>query len=65
MNQGWPNDKEKAPKEVCPYFSFQEELSCQDEKALNGERAVIPDVLRREITQHLHSSRCGMMPMES
>ncbi|KAK5853431.1 hypothetical protein PBY51_007214 [Eleginops maclovinus] len=60
MQQGWPNDKSKTPSEIRSYFSFQDELSHQDGIVFRGERVVIPDALRREITCRLHSSHLGI-----
>lgn len=60
MTQGWPKDKRQVQNEIRPYFSLQEELSHQNGIVFRGERAVIPDVLRADITSRLHSSHLGM-----
>uniref|UniRef100_A0A672HNR1 Gypsy retrotransposon integrase-like protein 1 n=1 Tax=Salarias fasciatus TaxID=181472 RepID=A0A672HNR1_SALFA len=60
MSQGWPKDKSHISSEISPYFSFQGELSHQDGLVFRGERAVIPDALRTDITVRLHSSHLGV-----
>ena len=58
--QGWPNDKTKTSSNIRSYCSFQDELSYQDGIVFRGERVVIPEVLRRDITSQLHSSHLGV-----
>lgn len=60
IQKGWPKEKSKVSSEIWPYFSFQEELSYQDGILFRGERVVIPDALRRDITCRLHSSHLGI-----
>lgn len=60
MSQRWPKDKSQVPSEIRPYFSLQEELSHQDGIVFRGERAVIPDTLRSDITSQLHASYLGV-----
>ena len=60
IQQRWPKDKTKTPGEIRPYFSIQDELSHQDRIMFRGERVVIPDVLRRDITCRLHSIHFGV-----
>uniref|UniRef100_A0AAQ4NZT5 Gypsy retrotransposon integrase-like protein 1 n=1 Tax=Gasterosteus aculeatus aculeatus TaxID=481459 RepID=A0AAQ4NZT5_GASAC len=60
MSQRWPKGKSQVPSEIRPYFSLQGELSHQDGIVFRGERAVIPDKLRSDITGRLHSSHLGV-----
>jgi len=60
MRQRWPKDKSQVPSEIRPYFSLQGELSRQDGIVFRGERAIIPDTLRSDITSRLHSSHLGV-----
>lgn len=60
MQKGWPKDKAMTAKEIRAYFSFQDELSHQDGVVFRGERVVIPDALRRDITCRLHASHLGI-----
>ena len=57
---GWPKNKKDIPADIHHYYSFQEELSYQDGIVFRGERAVIPDVLRADITSRIHSSHLGV-----
>ena len=60
MCHGWPKDRATTPSEIRSYFSFQDELTFQDGIVFRGERAVVPDTLKKEITQRLHSSHLGV-----
>ncbi|XP_030578703.1 uncharacterized protein K02A2.6-like [Archocentrus centrarchus] len=60
MTWGWPKNKLHVPSEIRPYFSFQEELSHQRGIVFRGERAVIPDAMRTEITSRIHASHLGV-----
>ena len=60
MSQRFPKDKSQLPSEIGPYFSLQGELSHQDGMVFRGERAVIPDTLRSDITSRWHSSDRGV-----
>uniref|UniRef100_A0A8C7YWC8 Gypsy retrotransposon integrase-like protein 1 n=1 Tax=Oryzias sinensis TaxID=183150 RepID=A0A8C7YWC8_9TELE len=60
ISKGWPNEKCKVPSQVRLYFSFKEELSFQDGIIFRGERAIVPDSLRKEIIQRIHSSHLGV-----
>ncbi|KAJ8356687.1 hypothetical protein SKAU_G00194810 [Synaphobranchus kaupii] len=57
---GWPKNKYDIPTDIRHYHSFQDELSFQDGIVFRGERAVIPDDLRADITERVHSSHLGV-----
>ncbi|KAK7901627.1 hypothetical protein WMY93_018396 [Mugilogobius chulae] len=57
---GWPVNKKDMDLDIGHYFSFQDELSYQDGVVFRGERAVIPDTLRADITCRIHSSHLGV-----
>ncbi|XP_038138952.1 uncharacterized protein K02A2.6-like [Cyprinodon tularosa] len=57
---GWPKRKQDLPSDIRHYHTFQEELSFQDGIVFRGDRAVIPDALRVDITHRIHSSHLGV-----
>lgn len=56
---GWPK-KIDTQKDVIHFYLFQDELSVQVRIIFRGERAVIPDTLRGEITNRIHFSHIGI-----
>ena len=57
---GWPKNKRDIEQDIQHYFAFQDELSFQDGIVFRGERAVIPDTLRADLTRRIHSSHLGV-----
>lgn len=57
---GWPKNKRDIELDIQHYFAFQDELSFQDGVVFRGERAVIPDTLRADLTRRIHSSHLGV-----
>ncbi|XP_028839495.1 uncharacterized protein K02A2.6-like isoform X3 [Denticeps clupeoides] len=60
IQDGWPMSKKDLPRDIAHYHSFQEELSTQSGVVFRGERVVIPDNLRGDIVQRIHSSHLGI-----
>lgn len=58
--RGWPKNKRDIRQDVQHYFAFQDELTYQDGIVFRGERAVIPDTLRGDLTCRIHSSHLGV-----
>ena len=54
--QGWSGERKDAPVQVTPYFSVRDELSVQDGLIFRSERVVVPQGLRQDIRQRIHSS---------
>ena len=44
--QGWPDQKEKVPTGILPYFNYRDELTVQDGIIMRADRIVIPQSLR-------------------
>ena len=53
---GWPNQRESLPTELCHYFIFRDELAAQDGVIFKGSKCVIPTSLRPKIKENLHRS---------
>lgn len=58
--QGWPEDRKDLPEQAKPYFSTRDELTVQDGLIFRGERVVIPQSLRHDMKQRIHSSHLGI-----
>ena len=59
IQNGWPEDRKKIPKEIVPYFSTRDELTEQGGIIFKGTRCVIPISLRAEILNRIHRSHIG------
>ncbi|XP_062601076.1 uncharacterized protein K02A2.6-like [Saccostrea cucullata] len=57
---GWPQKREEVPHLARPYFDFRDELSVQDGILFRGERAIIPEAIRLDMMQRIHSSHLGI-----
>ena len=60
IQQGWPDDKSRVPEAALPYFNIRDELSIQDGLVFRGERIIIPQTLRKEMKETLHTSHVGI-----
>ena len=58
--KGWPNERQAVSPTIAPYFDDRDELSMQNGVIFKGERAVIPQILRKDILNRIHSSHIGM-----
>ena len=45
IRSGWPTDRKKLPKELHPYWNYQDELSIEDGIPLKSYRILIPYTL--------------------
>ncbi|XP_054257475.1 uncharacterized protein K02A2.6-like [Macrosteles quadrilineatus] len=55
----WPV-KSSLPNEIQEYFNVKDELSCIDGLLLRGTRMIIPQELRAEMLERLHSGHLGI-----
>ena len=58
--QGWPEDKDKVPASLTPYFHIRDELSVQNGLIFQGERVVVPKSMRSTMIQAVHKSHLGI-----
>ena len=63
IENGFPDAKEKLPKQLQPYWRVKNMLSIDDEIILMGDRVVIPDILKDRILNTLHSAHQGVTSM--
>ncbi|XP_051782584.1 uncharacterized protein K02A2.6-like [Erpetoichthys calabaricus] len=60
LREGWPTNRRDIPSKIDHYYSIQDELSIQDGIVFKGERVVIPDALRSDTIQRVHSAHLGI-----
>eukprot|EP00731_Ephydatia_muelleri_P032647 Em0024g191a len=58
----WPSSLAESYK---PYFRRQNELSCQDDCLLWGQRVIIPKSLRHKLLEELHQGHIGISRMKA
>ena len=58
--QGWREERKDLHEQAKPYFSTRDELTVKDGLIFRGQRAVIPQSLRQEMKQRIHSSHLGI-----
>ena len=59
VRHGWPQTITELPPELCPYWTFREEISIEDGVLLKGEQIIIPAVDQPDILQQLHHGHLG------
>ena len=60
IRQGWPEMKSQLPEAVQPYFTFQGQMTVQDELVFRGQQVVIPTALRTEMMAKCHAAHIGV-----
>ena len=55
VQTGWPQDIRHLPKEIQPCWTFREEMTIEDGLLLKGTRIIVPQTLRTEMIQPLHT----------
>ncbi|XP_014677266.1 PREDICTED: uncharacterized protein K02A2.6-like [Priapulus caudatus] len=58
--EGWPEKKDTVPGDIKHYFSLRDQLSVHNGIILTGDRVVIPNSMRREMMDQIHSSHVGI-----
>ena len=58
--QGWPDQKEKFPTGILPYFNYRDELTVQDGIIMRADRIVIPQSLRQDLKIKVHAGHQGV-----
>ena len=58
--KGWPDDKSRVSPLVIPHYSVKDKLSIYDGLVFKGERLVVPQALRANITKESYASHAGV-----
>ena len=57
---GWPDMKDKLCADLRPYWSYRGELAVIDSIILKGRHIVIPNSLKQQVLNQLHTNHMGM-----
>ena len=57
---GWPNRRDKIPKQLRLYWSYRDELSVEDGVILRGEQVLIPKSIQADVVQRVHAGHQGI-----
>ena len=60
IQEGWPNHKQKLPKQVREYWTFRDELIAIDILILKGETIIVSQALRKDILAQIHQGHLGI-----
>ena len=60
IRNGWPIDQKRLPKELHPYWNYQDELSMEDRILLKSYRILIPYTLQMEMLDFIHEGNQGI-----
>ena len=57
---GWPECKGQVSVEATPFYSFREEIVCENGLLFKKDRCIIPSSMRKAILNQLHSGHMGL-----
>ena len=57
--KGWPAYRKQCPQELWDYWTFRCDLVIEDGLILKGDRIIIPEILRGQILDALHTGHQG------
>ena len=57
---GWPDKLSETPRELKPFWTYQDELSDADGIILKGEKILIPQSLQEDMLERIYSSHLGV-----
>ena len=57
---GWPDTKDELHTDLRPYWSYRDELAVIDGRILKGKHIVIPNSLRQQVLNQLHTNHMGI-----
>lgn len=63
IEKGWPRYYKDVEEPLKPYFEFKDELSLVKTIILRGERILMPEKLRTQMLQKLHTGHPGITRM--
>ena len=59
LRAGWPEHKSQVSESVVAYYDVRDELTVQDSLVFKGPLIVIPNTLRKEMIELVHSTHIG------
>ena len=57
---GWPSTKDELHADLKPYWSYRDKLAVIDGIVLKGRCIVIPNSLRQQVLDQLHTNHMGI-----
>ncbi|XP_014663369.1 PREDICTED: uncharacterized protein K02A2.6-like [Priapulus caudatus] len=60
---GWPATIQELPNELRPYWPFRDELGMSNGVIFKGRQVIVPQSMRTDILQQLHSGHQGIEKM--
>ena len=63
--EGWPEKLGEDQKDLKPYFEKRDELSCERGCVLWGTRIVVPQKLRQDVLELLHTAHQGVVAVKA
>ena len=63
--KGWPLSKKKLDPKLHPYFHRKIQLTIHQGCILRGLRVIIPQSLRKQVVEEVHSAHAGVVRMKS
>ncbi|CAB3986195.1 Transposon Ty3-G Gag-Pol poly [Paramuricea clavata] len=57
--KGWPDKRSDVPGQARQYFGVRDELTVQEGLIFRGERMLVPNDLRKQMIQRIHSTHIG------
>ena len=60
ITYGWPYTIQEVPSEIQPFWTYQEELTVEDQIVLKGTHIVIPSKKHQSILHLIHEGHLGL-----
>ncbi|RVE62485.1 hypothetical protein OJAV_G00157530 [Oryzias javanicus] len=61
IQSGWPEKQSQLPDTIKQYWTFREELACEDGLIFKNSRLVVPRTMRSEMLRKIHESHLGIV----
>ncbi|XP_062619975.1 uncharacterized protein K02A2.6-like [Saccostrea cucullata] len=63
--EGWPDSKAEVPDEIRMYWNIRDEISCVDGLLFKSHKLIIPQSMKTEMLNLIHSSHLGIVKCKS
>ncbi|XP_064423636.1 uncharacterized protein K02A2.6-like [Latimeria chalumnae] len=57
---GWPDQRSAVEPSIREYWNYRDEISMNEGLLLKGDKLIVPDSMRKEMLDKLHSSHFGI-----
>ena len=59
ITHGWPKNKQHLATNLCPYWSFMEELTVINGVIYKGQQALVPKTMQSTMLRKIHMNHVG------